>query len=319
MKQDIDYLSVVVPVYNEADVLRHFFEILERELNKLNLPKYEIVFVDDGSTDNTPEELAKIAARNDKVKLISLTRNFGKEPALSAGLHVVEGDCALLIDADGQHPPERIKDLLEAYKSGYEMVVGVRTVNADERSLKKIGNKLYYQFLRLTGVSYLQPRVTDFRAISRDAVNTFCKLTERRRITRGLIDWMGYPTKYIEFESPGRLAGNASYSTRKLAILAVDSILSSSRKPLYVSIMLGMLITSLSLLALAFTIVEKYLLGDTYNLHISGTAILSLFILFMVGLIFISQGILALYIARTYEESQQRPLYVVRRRKPNKG
>lgn len=314
-KNQISFLSVVSPVYNEELSINHFFGILLKVLEDLNIEKYEVVFVDDGSTDNTREKLREIAIKNKNVWVVELTRNFGKEAALSAGLHNANGDCIITLDADGQHPPEKIRDLLEVYRSGYEMVVGMRTENSDEKTLKKIGNQIYYKIVKMTGTFYLQPRVTDFRAMSREVVDNFCVLSERRRITRGLLDWMGYPTSYVEFKSPERLAGNASYSTKKLAILAVDSILSSSRKPLYISIVLGGFITSLSFVALIILVAEKYLLNDPYNLQISGTALLALFSLFMIGLIFISQGILALYLARTYEETQQRPLYIMHRSK----
>src|SRR5581483_3571151 len=216
MKQQIDFLSIVVPVYNEEDVIGPFHELLEKELKKLKLPRYEIMYVNDGSKDSTYDKLAEIATTDKNVRVLELTRNFGKEPALSAGLHNARGDCIVTLDADGQHPPEKIVEFLEAYKSGYEMVAGVRMSNPDEKAFKKFGNRVYYKLLRMTGSTFIQPRVTDFRAMSRDAVNTFCHLTERRRITRGLLDWMGYPTKYIEFEASKRMAGEVTYSTKKL-------------------------------------------------------------------------------------------------------
>jgi len=319
MKQQIDFLSIVVPVYNEEDVIGPFHELLEKELKKLKLPRYEIMYVNDGSKDSTYDKLAEIATTDKNVRVLELTRNFGKEPALSAGLHNARGDCIVTLDADGQHPPEKIVEFLEAYKSGYEMVAGVRMSNPDEKAFKKFGNRVYYKLLRMTGSTFIQPRVTDFRAMSRDAVNTFCHLTERRRITRGLLDWMGYPTKYIEFEASKRMAGEVTYSTKKLFFLAVDSILSSSRRPLSISILIGGLITSLSLLALVVVFFEVYIFNDPYSWHISGSAMVGLFILFMVGLVFISQGILALYLARIYEEAQQRPLYIIRRSKSDIG
>lgn len=315
MQQSIKFLSVVVPVYNEEQAIGHFYELLKKELESLKIDSHEIIFVDDGSNDKSVEKLSQIAQGDKNVFIIELTRNFGKEAALSAGLHNVKGDAVLILDADGQHPPSKIHELIDAYKSGYEMVAGLRTVNPDEGLFKKVGNKLYYKLAKIAGASYLLPRVTDFRVMSRHVVDNFCVLSERRRITRGLLDWMGYPTKYVEFDSPERLAGSASYSTRKLITLAIDSILANSRKPLYVSIMAGCFITLASGLALISIFIENYLMNDPYNLQVTGTGMLGLFILFMVGLIFISQGILALYLARIYEEAQQRPLYIIMRPK----
>lgn len=311
MKKNIDLLSVVVPVYNEEAGIDAFYELLEVELKKLSIKKHEIVFVNDGSSDNSSEKLASLAAKHPEVVVIELTRNFGKEAALSAGLHSTKGDCVVMMDSDGQHPPDKIKTLLAPFYDGYDMVVGIRTINPDEKAVKKIGTRMYYRLLKMSGATYVQPRVTDFRAMSRDAVDTFNSLPERKRITRGLLDWMGYPTKYVEFESVERIAGDATYSTKKLIILAIDSILSSSRRPLSISIFIGGVITVLSIVGLLFSLVEGYIFNDPYNLKITGTAILGLSILFVVGLVFVSQGILAIYLARIYEEAQQRPLYII--------
>lgn len=305
-------LSVVVPVYNEAAGIRQFFAALLKELQSLPVASYEVILVDDGSTDTTATELQGLARDNpEAVRVLHLTRNFGKEAALSAGLHQAKGDCVVTLDADGQHPPNMIKELLEVYGKGYDMVVGLRTQNIDEKSVKKIGNKLYYRLLKMTGISYLQPRVTDFRVMSRAVVDEFANLTERRRITRGLLDWMGFKTAYIEFEAPERLAGKATYNTRKLLYLAVDSVLSHSRKPLTISIVLGMFTTVLGLLGTVLVAFENYVLNDPLHFHFTGLALLAFLTLFMVGLLLVSQGIISLYLARIYEEVQDRPLYVI--------
>jgi glycosyltransferase involved in cell wall biosynthesis len=312
-------LSVVVPLYNEADGIGIFFGMLDKELKKLSVDSYEVVMVNDGSKDDSAAVLEKLEAVNSgTLVVLELTRNFGKEAALSAGLHIAEGDCVVTLDADGQHPPGKISEFLDVYAEGYDMVVGVRTDNMDERLLKKAGNKAYYRLLKSAGISHLQPRVTDFRAMSRAAVDEFCKLTERRRITRGLLDWMGFNTAYVEFKAPERLAGTATYSMKKLMYLAVDSILSNSRKPLAVSVVLGGFITSLGLLGTLFILIENYVLSDPLNMNFSGTALIASITLFMVGIILISQGVSSLYLARIYEEAQQRPLYIVNHSKSTK-
>jgi polyisoprenyl-phosphate glycosyltransferase len=309
-------LSAVVPVYNEAEGITRFFAALDTELKKLALASYEVVLVNDGSSDSTAHELKLLKeAHPSIVRVINLTRNFGKEAALSAGLHSARGDVVLTLDADGQHPPKRIRDFLEIFYEGHDMVVGLRSSNVDEKRLKKLGNKLYYHLLKVTGIFNLQPQVTDFRLMSREVVDEFCKLTERRRITRGLIDWMGFDAQYIEFAAEERIAGNATYNFKKLTYLAIDSILANSRKPLAASILLGCLMTGISFVGALLLICNEYVFSDALGLNVTGSAVLALIILFMIGILLISQGIMSLYLARIYEEVQQRPLYVINRAK----
>lgn len=309
----IETLSVVVPLFNEEDVIREFYELLHKELTKLPIGNFEIVFVNDGSTDDSAEIVHALAKKHSFVKSVLFTKNFGKEAALSAGLQASNGDAVLLIDADGQHPPRLIKTFLDTYLEGHSMVVGIRSSNPDEKRIKKAGNKLYYRLLRLVGIPNLKPGITDFRLISREVVEEFCKLPERRRIARGLLDWLGYDTAYIKFESPARLAGSATYNFKKLAYLAIDSILSNSRKPLALSLSLGVIMSLLGLFGAVFVAVEKYILDDPWKL--TGVTFLVLLVIFLMGIVMIGQGIASLYLARIYEEAQRRPLYVVNKSK----
>ncbi len=312
-KKTVNKLSVVVPLYNEESVLNDFFHLLSAELDRLKVSQYEVLLVNDGSKDKTREIAASITKNNNKSRLINFTRNFGKEAALTAGLREAKGDAVLLIDADGQHPPSKISSLLDEYAKGFDMVIGVRTDNMDESGIKKIGNKFYYRLLKLSGIHYLQPRVTDFRILSREVVDVFSQFQERRRITRGLLDWLGFNTSYVEFKSPTRIAGQASYSTKKLAYLAVDSILSNSRKPLVLSLLVGLLMCGLSSLSAVFITIESFVLDDPLGLGFSGASVLLLLAIFLIGMVMISQGIASLYLARIYEEAQDRPLYVIDR------
>ncbi|MDQ5972172.1 MAG: polyisoprenyl-phosphate glycosyltransferase [Patescibacteria group bacterium] len=310
----IKKLSIIVPVYNEAEGVRQFHKMLVAEVAKLQLQSHEIIFVNDGSSDNSAAVLDKLAQQGaPETRAIHLTRNFGKEAALSAGLHNASGDAAIMLDSDGQHPPSMMGEFMAAYKEGYDMVVGVRTDNLDEKKVKKLGNKLYYRLLKMVGVSHLQPRVTDFRLLSREVMDEFSRFSERRRITRGLLDWMGFNVTYIEFKSPSRLAGTATYDTKKLMYLAVDSILSNSRKPLAISLALGSLISLLSTVGFVFIATEVYLLDDPLGLKLTGSALLFMVTLFMIGIILVAQGIASLYLARIYEETQKRPLYIIDR------
>jgi polyisoprenyl-phosphate glycosyltransferase len=259
-KHPISYLSIVIPVYNESQNIEPFYNLLDAAIAELKLQRYEIIYVNDGSSDDSLKELKKLAKRT-RIRVIELTRNFGKEAAVSAGLHNAAGDCVLVIDGDGQHPANMIKVFIDKYSQGFDMVIGVRSQNNKEKLLRRFANQAYYSLLKLVGVSHLQPRVTDFRLMSREVVDEFCKLTERRRITRGLLSWMGYESAYIEFDAPQRLAGKPSYDNKKLFYLAVDSILSNSRKPLAVSFALGIMMSAISLFGIVFILVEDYLLN----------------------------------------------------------
>lgn len=312
-QKSVGLLSVVVPLYNEEEVIHDFFALLDAQLKTLAVKKYEIIFVNDGSSDRSAEFVQALVKKHAYVKSVQFTKNFGKEAALSAGLHVADGDAVLLIDADGQHPPQKIPELLASYRQGHAMVIGVRSNNEDEKRVKKMGNLLYYRLLRMAGIPHLQPGITDFRIIGREVVDEFCALPERRRITRGLLDWLGYDTAYVTFESPSRLAGEASYNTKKLAYLAVDSILSNSRKPLVFSLALGVLMSMFGLLGALFIVIEKYIFNDPFGF--TGVSFLVLMVIFLIGTVMIGQGIASLYLARIYEEAQRRPLYVINRSK----
>lgn len=310
-KDKLVSLSIVIPTYNEADGIARFYKQLHGVVDKLDIADIEIIFVDDGSVDKTLETLQDIEAKDSRVKVMALTRNFGKEASLSAGIHHATKNVIATLDADGQHPPELLPQFIGELSNGFDMVIGLRTDNADEKSVKKLGNKLYYRLLKGIGISHLQPKVTDFRVFTKEVATAFNNFAERRRITRGLLDWMGFRTSYIEFEAPQRIAGTATYDVKKLTYLAADSILSNSRKPLALSLLLGGFITLVSLFGVLFIVIQDYILNDPLNLNITGSAFLILLALFMIGLIFISQGIVSVYLARIYEEVQDRPLYII--------
>lgn len=304
-------VSIVVPVHNEADALPHFSDDLEKVLKNLG-HNFEIIFVDDGSTDETPKILKRIAKDNQQIKLLALSRNFGKEQATTAGLHRARGEAVLIIDGDGQHPVELIPKFIDRWQKGAHVVVGVRTANQKEGIVKRVGSKLFYSSLRVFGVPNIVPGSTDFRLIDKQVLTAFNQLTERNRVTRALIDWLGYERDYIEFIANPRQHGTAAYSFKKLVRLALNGFVSLSFMPLYLSGYMGIFITLLSFIAGLFAVIEKYILNDPLNLALTGTAILGLMILFLVGILLIGQGLLAIYVARIYTEVQNRPLYVLK-------
>ncbi len=217
-------LSVVVPLYNEADSLPHLYETLKPVLDGLKL-SYEIIFVNDGSMDRSAQVLSELAANDPTVHVLALARNFGKEVAVTAGIHRASGEATIMLDADGQHPVGTIPEFVSRWRSGAKVVVGRRS-NRRTSLLKRLGSRLFYGvFRRLTGIP-VDLETSDFRLIDRDVRMQFCAMTERNRITRGLIDWLGYEREYVLFAENARLAGTSPYSLRKLFKLAIDSAIS---------------------------------------------------------------------------------------------
>ncbi|HRQ86497.1 MAG TPA: glycosyltransferase family 2 protein [Candidatus Saccharibacteria bacterium] len=304
-------LSIVVPVFNEsAGIIEFHNEILMPAIKDLGLT-YEIVYVNDGSKDDSIKKLKSIALKDKKVKIIDLSKNFGKEIALTAGLIEADGDIIVSLDADGQHPPKYIPALIEEYKKGAQIVVGVRQDQNHEGIVKRIGSKLFYKIFNSIADEKIIPKSTDFRLISKDVQLEFKKLTEHNRTTKGLIDWLGFNKVYIGFESPKRLAGKSSYKTSALVKLAVNSFISLSLKPLFIFGYIGLIITTVSFLLGAFIFIEQILLQDPLNLSFTGSAMLGILISFLVGIVLLSQALLAVYISHIYEDSKSRPLFVI--------
>jgi polyisoprenyl-phosphate glycosyltransferase len=309
-------ISIVIPCYNEADNISPFYKSLESSLAEMSYP-FEIIFVNDGSQDNTLVNIQKLAKRDKRIKIVSLSRNFGKEIATTAGLHYAKGDAIIMIDGDGQHPPDVIPKFIDHWKKGARIVIGVRSKNQKEGMVKKLGSKLFYaMFNRFTG-SRLAPGSTDFRLIDKIVRDEFIKLTERNRITRGLIDWLGFNREFVSFTANPRLSGSATYSFSKLLKLALDSFVSLSLTPLYFSLYLGLFILPLSFLLGLFSVIEM-LIGDPLNLHIKGSAYLIILTIFLMGILLVSQGIIAVYLSHIHTETQNRPLFILDRKSSNR-
>lgn len=309
-------ISVVVPVCNEEKGIRKFLdERLLPELKKIDKYSFEVILVNDGSKDKTLEIISDYAEKNKNIKVVSLVRNFGKEMALSAGLSYSEGDAVLTIDSDGQQPPERIKDFIKAWEDGAEIVTGVRDHYTKHGLIPKLGSKLFYRLLKMMGNKTTVPGSTDFRLMDRVVVDEFNELTEHNRITRGLVDWLGYDKKDIYYTYGERMAGKPSYNFRKLFNLAIDSFVSMSTTPLVIFGYLGIFITFFSFVLGMFCIINQYILGDPLHLYWNGAVQMAIFITFLVGLVLISQSITALYISHIHAETQNRPLYIVSKKK----
>lgn len=303
-------LSVVVPVYNESEGIESFHKLLLAGLRDIQTD-HEILYIDDGSRDDSGSKLLSIAKKDSTVRVVSLSRNFGKEIATTAGIHLAKGDAVIILDADGQHPPELIKEFVDKWQLGAKVVVGIREKNSKEGFVKRYGSKFFYKIFNSTTGHELIPGSTDFRLIDRLVQQEFIKFSERNRITRGLIDWLGFKRDYITFESPERMAGEASYKTSQLFKLAINSFTTLSLKPLFFFGWVGAFITVGSFLLGLFILIEQFLLRDPLALHFSGPAILGIFMSFLVGLVLISQSVLATYVSHIHAQTQGRPLFVI--------
>lgn len=309
--EKIMLLSLVIPAYNEAEGIEKFHnELLAPALHHLDY-EYEVIYVNDGSRDDTLGKLSNLASDDKHIRVVSLSRNFGKEVATTAGISVSSGDATIIMDSDGQHPPEMIGKFVEKWRGGAQVVVGIRSTNQKEGLVKKVGSKAFYRLFNSASDAKMIPRSTDFRLIDKSVRDEFLRFSERNRITRGLIDWLGFKRDYVEFHSPARLAGSASYSTRQLVRLAVNSFTSLSLRPLFFFGWMGALITFLSMTTGIFILLEQFLLGDPMRLNFTGPALLGIFISFLVGIVLMSQGMLAVYLSHIYGQTQGRPLFVI--------
>lgn len=303
-------ISIVIPVYREANNLTNLYERLEKITGTLPAYNWQYVLVNDGSPDNSMEILRQMAESDPKVKIIDLSRNFGKEIALTAGVHEARGcDAVICMDADLQHPPELITTLVDEWQKGAEIVATVRTSIERQPMLRRVGSHIYYWLMaRISGLDMVS-QTTDFRLYDKKVVSAFCQATERERMFRGIMDWMGFHKVYVEFRADARTEGEAGYSYTKLWRLAVNSITSFSLWPLRLTGYLGMLITSTSGLLLAWMLTNFMFLNKE---AFTPLAIVVVINTFLIGIVLIAIGLVALYIGTIHTEVVNRPLYIVR-------
>ena len=304
-------ISIVIPIFNEE---QNIPLLTERVISVLSATKYdyELIFVDDGSIDGSANAIDKLTATNPRIKSLELSKNFGKESATSAGIHVAIGDAVIMIDADLQHPPELIRQLIEKWEAGADVVIGVRTKNKDTDIVKKIGSFFYYKIINSISDTYIKSGSTDFRLLDRKVVDEFNKFTEHDRITRGLIDWLGFRREYVEFVADKRLKGKASYSKLKLVKLALSSSVSHSFFPLKIAGYLGAFILTVFGIGGLIVFTELYVFHDYFKWHIVSTAQLAILMIFFIGVVLACLGLVAIYIGSIKSEVSNRPLYIVR-------
>ena len=306
---DRPVLSLVVPCYNEAAGLASFWARASDALDALGAPA-EAVFVDDGSRDATFAVLSALAARDPRVRVVALSRNFGKEIALAAGLDHARGDAVVPIDADLQHPPELLHELVARWREGCDVVIALRRDRATDSAARRLASDLFHRlFARVSAVPV--PRgAGDFRLMSRPVVDALKSMPERTRYMKGMYAWVGFRTATVDYDVAERAAGESRFGLVKLWRLALDGIVSFSALPLRMSSFLGALF---ALVALGY---GAWLVARTlvHGVDVPGYASLMVVVLFLGGVQLLSLGVIGEYLGRVYDEVKARPLYVVRAR-----
>jgi glycosyltransferase involved in cell wall biosynthesis len=310
---DMKKISVVVPVYNEEGNIRIISDAIFKALHSFT-SKYiiDVLFVNDGSSDGTEVEIRNLSARDSRVRAIHFTRNFGKEQALTAGIINSGGDAVITIDADGQQPPEIISQFIEKWEKGIPVVVAIRKSHKGENFLKRAGSYVFYKVMSFAGDTNIMAYSTDFRLIDRRVVESFRSFGEQNRMTRGLIDWLGYKTEYVKYDSNLRKRGHAGYSYAKLIKLALTSIATHSLLPLKIVGYLGFIMTGFSFIFGSFVVVTRYVFPSNWALSLTDAGMLSILVIFLVSLILSCLGLMALYIGNIQIESLKRPHFIIR-------
>ena len=300
-------ITILIPCYNEVNNLDFLYNRLKNVISGLNDYCVRLLFVNDGSTDSTLTKLKEIHAKDSSVSYISLSRNFGKENAMLAGLDYADGDAVILMDADLQDPPELIPQMLEEWEKGYDDVYARRRSRAGETWFKIVSAHWYYRILRRFADIDIPADVGDFRLLDRQAVNALCSLRERQRYTKGLFSWIGYKKKELLYDRDPRAAGNSKMNFFKLFGLAVDGITSFSVAPLRLASILGLVISSVAFVYLLFVIIKTILYGDP----VAGYPSMISIILFIGGIQLIVLGIIGEYVGRIFYEAKNRPDYLI--------
>ncbi len=298
-------LSVIIPCFNEEEIIQSTARTICESLEKIDY-EYEVLFINDGSKDRTLEKLKEISAINSHVKYMSFSRNFGKESAMLAGLKNAKGDCVVIMDADLQHPPELIPQMLEKYEEGYDQVIAKRNRKGDSR-ISIFFARLYYKLVNKLVDVQMVDGAGDFRLLSRRAVDALLLMEENNRFSKGLFSWIGYKQIYIEYENRERAGGKTKWSFRKLLSYGIDGILSFNNQPLRICIYLGGILEGIGILYLIYLFIQILI----YGVDAPGYFTTILLITCLGGVQLLSIGVIGEYIGRIYYEVKRRPNFLV--------
>ncbi|MDX9992043.1 MAG: glycosyltransferase family 2 protein [Anaerolineales bacterium] len=310
-KLKVNYVSLVIPVYNELGVIETTHAKLAAVIDGLPYA-FRIYYVDDGSSDGTGSSLAALAAQDERVRVLSLSRNFGHQAALTAGLDAAEGEVIISLDGDGQHPPKMIPEMIELVLQGYDIVQAQRIEADSGISFKKITSGAFYTLINKISGTRIEPGAADFRALSRQALDALKLMPEYHRFLRGMIAWMGFKSVILPYHEEKRIAGKSKYSLGKMVRLASDAIFSFSLMPLYIGLSAGgafLLLALAQILYVLFIFITK-----PENVYIApGWSSLMAVILIASGIVMILLGFIGVYIGYIFQEVKKRPKYILRK------
>jgi len=309
-------VEIVVPVYNEGEGIERFHGGLAASLEALPYA-FTIRYVNDGSTDRTAEALGRIAAGDPRVAILELSRNFGHQAALSAGLEACDADATITMDGDGQHPAEMIGEMIAAFHQGFDVVLMQRREDRGASAFKRLTSGAFYRGLNLIADTRLVPGAADFRLLSRRVVEALRELPEHHRFLRGMIAWMGYRTAILPYSPQERILGRSKYSLKKMVRLAMDATFSFSLVPLYLGVILGILFIGLGVAEAIY--VGSLWLGGRYESLAPGWSSLMFMLLIVGGTLATILGILGIYVGYIFQEVKRRPSYLIRSRTGGRG
>ncbi|MCH3924574.1 MAG: glycosyltransferase family 2 protein [Bacteroidales bacterium] len=301
-------ISILIPAYNEEAVLTLLYDRVFILMNKLSNYEWEVMFVNDGSKDNTLAILYALRNKDNRINIVDLSRNYGKEIAMLAGFDYVSGDCVVIMDADLQDPPELIEQMIPYWEDGYDDVYAKRRSREGESFIKKKTSQWFYSILKKTTKINIQKNTGDFRLLDRSCIDALCQIREQSRYTKGMFSWIGFKKKEIIFDRSPRAAGKTKWNYFKLISLAIEGITSFTTKPLRISTIIGSIISLFAFIYMIYMLLRTILYGNP----VAGYPSLLVMILFLGGVQLLSLGVLGEYIARIFVETKHRPTYFAR-------
>ena len=308
----MEKITVIVPCYNEEEALNYYYAEMNKVMGELSEYAFELLFINDGSKDNTLGILKSFSQKDERVKYISFSRNFGKEAAMYAEFKNSTGDYVCLMDADLQDPPKLLPVMLKAIKEeGYDSVATRRVTRKGEPPIRSFFARLFYKIMNFISDTELMDGARDYRLMTRQFVNSLLELSEYNRFSKGLFGWVGFETKWIEFENVERVAGETKWSFWKLLLYSIEGIVAFSTAPLAISSFIGILMLVVALLLIVFIVVRTLLFGDPVEGWPSLVCIISM----IGGIQLFCIGILGQYLSKTYLETKKRPIYIVKESK----
>ena len=307
-------ISVIVPCYNEEEVINIFYDEICKVSKKMTEYDFQFIFVDDGSKDNTLQAMKNIAEKDERAVFLSFSRNFGKEAAMFAGLSNADGDYVAIMDADMQDPPSLLPEMTAALESGeYDSVATRRVTRIGEPPVRSFFARLFYKIINKISDADIVDGARDYRLMKRDMVDAIIEMNEYNRFSKGIFGWVGYKTKWLPFENVERAAGTTKWNFWQLLKYSMDGIVNFSLVPLNIASYCGFIFTFISFVMLLFVFIRRLIFGDP----VSGWASLVCIILFIGGVQLFCMGIIGQYIAKNYMESKRRPHYIVRETNKN--